>query len=192
MFRWITLFRTMIAVGAASSAVVASAQDLNGLLQRSPFGTTASGQAATAEGPLEFRSVLVDQGEYFFSIYQPSTHTSLWVSANEAGNPFTVQSYDEKTETVKVDFQGRSLSLSLKQAKILAFVQKMPTAPQTAQPQPGSPTNTASATSADEAGRLARIAEEVRRRRALRQQVAPPNQPPGSPQNPNSPGNKTP
>ena len=72
MFRWITLFRTMIAIGAASGAAAASAQDLNGLLQRSPFGTTASGQTATAEGPLEFRSLLLDQGEYFFSIYQPS------------------------------------------------------------------------------------------------------------------------
>ncbi len=191
MFRWTTLFRVTIAVGTASWAVAALAQDLNGLLQRSPFGATASGQTATAEGPLEFRSVLLDQGEYFFSIYQPSTHTSLWVSTNEAGNPFTVQSYDEKTETVKVDYQGRSLSLSLKQAKILAFVQKMPTAPQTVQPPPGSPPNAAPATSADEAGRLARIAEEVRRRRAMRQQVAP-NQPPGAPQNLNSPGNKTP
>jgi hypothetical protein len=181
----------MIAVGAASGAAAASAQDLNGLLQRSPFGSTAAGQTATTEGPLEFRSVLVDQGEYFFSIYQPSTHSSLWVGVNEAGNPFTVQSYDEKTETVKVDFQGRSLSLSLKQAKILAFVQKMPTAPQTAQPPPGSPPNAAPTSSADEAGRLARIAEEVRRRRAMRQQVTP-NQPPGPPQNPNSPGNKTP
>ncbi|MBI3878051.1 MAG: hypothetical protein HY300_19170 [Verrucomicrobia bacterium] len=193
MFRWHTFFRTALALSAGSCAVAASAQDLNALLQRSPFGSAnASGQTAAAEGPLEFRSVLFDQGEYFFSVYQPSTKTSLWVGLNETGNPFTVQSYDEKTETVKIDYQGRSLSLALKQAKIQAFVQKMPTAPQTVQPQPNGQPIAAPGSSAEEAARLARVAEEIRRRRALRQQGGPPNQPPGAPQNPNSPGNKTP
>ncbi|MBI3885001.1 MAG: hypothetical protein HY302_04650 [Opitutae bacterium] len=194
MFRWQIVFRTAFALGAGGTAVATSAQDLNTLLQRSPFGSAnAPGQANPAEGPLEFRSVLFDQGEYFFSIYQPATRTSLWVGLNEPGNPFTVQSYDEKTETVKVDFQGRALSLPLKQAKIQAFVQKLPTAPQTLPPQPGGPPSAAPASAADEAARLARVAEEIRRRRALRQQAAPPppNQPPGQfPLQP--PGPKTP
>lgn len=199
MLRRISLFRVFIALNALGAVALASAQDLSGLLQRSPFGSTATGQAATAEGPLEFRSVLVDQGEMFFSIYQPSAQTGLWVALNEPGNPFTVRSYDDKTETVTVEFQGRTMALALKQAKIHAFVQKNPVMPQGVAPTPGAPPSTAPANAADEAGRLARVAEEVRRRRALRQQpgVPPspnqfPNQPPNLQQPPNRPGTKIP
>lgn len=210
MLRRIPFYQTLIALGVLT-ATVASAQDLNGLLQRSPFGATSPGQTAAAEGPLELRSVMIDQGEYFFSVYQPSSQTALWVGLNEAGNLFTVRTYDDKTETVTVEFQGRTLALSLKQAKIHAFVQRAPVSPQAAvQPQGVSP-NIAPANAADEANRMARVAEEVRRRRALRQQPVPtpgsplppgqmPNQPPNQfqnqrpnqPQNPNRTGNQTP
>ena len=154
-----------------------AAQDYNSLLQRSPFSVATPGQQATADAPLEFRSLLFDHGEYFFSIYQPSTHAGLWVSLNEPGNPFSVLSYDEKTDTVKVDYQGRTLTLSLKESKIQAFVQKTPL-PNATAPVPGAPVPAGVAAPADEANRLARIAEEIRRRRALRQQAIPtPGQP---------------
>ncbi len=186
MVRSITFFRTVLAIGAGSWAAALPAQDLGGLLQRSPFGSAVPGPPASAEGPLEFRSVLLDQGEYFFSVFQTATHTALWVGLNEPGNPFTVRSYDEKTETMKVDFQGRSLSLSLKQAKIQAFVQRAPGSPQTMPGQAGGSPNAGPASPADEAGRLARIAEEIRRRRALRQQAVPSSQPPNPKTNANN------
>lgn len=185
MLRRISLFPVLFGVSALGWVASAAAQDLSGLLQRSPFGSTATGQTVAAEGPLEFRSVMVDQGEMFFSIYQPANQTGLWVALNEAGNPFTVRSYDDKTETVTVEFQGRTMALALKQAKIHAFVQKNPVMPQGGAPAPGAPPSAAPANAADEAGRLARVAEEVRRRRALRQQ-------PGAPQSPNQLPNQPP
>ena len=177
MLRCTILLRAGCALWAGGLASAGAAQDYNSLLQRSPFSVATPGQQAAADAPLEFRSVLVDRGEFFFSIYQPSAHAGLWVSLNEPGNPFSVVSYDEKTETVKVDYQGRTLSLALKESKIQAFVQKTPP-PNTTAPAPGAPLPAGVAAPADEANRLARIAEEIRRRRALRQQATPaPNAP---------------
>ena len=178
MLRWTLLLRAGCALWAGGLTSVGVAQDYNSLLQRSPFSVATPGQQAAADAPLEFRSVLVDRGEFFFSIYQPSAHAGLWVSLNEPGNPFTVTAYDEKAETVKVSYQGRTLSLVLKESKIQAFVQKTPP-PNATAPAPGAPLPAGVAAPADEANRLARIAEEIRRRRALRQQATPPPNAPG-------------
>jgi len=169
-----------------------AAPSLQNLVQNSPFGTaTPVGQAAAAAGPLEFRGTFVDRGERFFSIADTASRRAEWVSLNESGRPFLVKNYDPESETVTLDYQGRSMSLKLRTARITAMA--MPPPQVAAQPQPGQlpgpvplPAAALSAPGATEAQRLAQVAEEIRRRRALRQQTqqqptppAPqPNQPP--------------
>ncbi len=166
-----------------------SLPSLQNLVQNSPFGTaTPVGQAAAAAGPLEFRGTFVDRGERFFSLLDTGSRRAEWVSLKESGHPYTVKSYDPDSETVTLDYQGRSMSLKLRTARITAMA--MPP-PQAATPQPtvvvAPGTNVGPgvnpAPSSTEAQRLAQVAEEIRRRRALRQQAQqqpqpPPNQPP--------------
>lgn len=169
-----------------------SAPSLQNLVQNSPFGSAVPvGQAGAAAGPLEFRGTFVDRGERFFSILDTASRRAEWVGLKDSGQAFQVKSYDPDSETVTLDYQGRSLSLKLRTARVTAMAMPPPTA---AGPQqgiaPGGP-NAASVTPAPtttEAQRLAQVAEEIRRRRALRQQAqqqqpAPqpspqPNQPP--------------
>ena len=142
------------------------AADLQNLLQTSPFapvaGANAPGQAAST---LEFRGVFADQGEYFFSLFEPATRRGAWVGLNEPGHPFLVRSYDPANETLTVEHQGRTLQLTLKMAKILvSAAPPVPLGPN-ALPgpvavQPAPPAGTPEA----------QIVEEIRRRRALRQQ----------------------
>lgn len=164
-----------------------AAPSLQNLVQNSPFGTaTPAGQGAAAAGPLEFRGTFVDRGERFFSITDTASRRAEWVSLNESGRPFQVKNYDPESETVTLDYQGRSMSLKLRTARITAMAMPPPQA--VAQPQPGQPTAVTlpaaapTAPGATEAQRLAQVAEEIRRRRVLRQQAtqapAPQNPPP--------------
>lgn len=112
---------------------------------------------------------MVDGGETFFSLYEVATHQSLWVGMNEPGNPFTVRTFDREQNMATVEYQGRSLALPIKQAKTAVLPASGPVvAGPRSMPYPA---NVAPATPpADEAAKLAAVAEEVRRRRALRAQ----------------------
>ena len=156
-----------------------SAASYEELLKNSPFSQRAAvADVVTTATPLELRGVFVDHGEPFFSLCEVSTRTSRWVGLNEAGNPFTVRSYDPAKGQVKVSYQGRELVLGLKQATIIALAAPAPVVP----PPPGAPQPAATSTPPnDEAVRLAQIAEEIGRRRALRAQARQqtgPGQPP--------------
>jgi len=145
--------------------------DLQSLLDRSPFApaTAIRGDGTEVGSGLELRGVFVDGGETFFSIFEPAKRTALWVGLNEPGNPFTVQGYASAKETVTVEYQGRTLSLTLKLATIQASEAPSPIVP-VVTPEPAA----GAAAPADVAERNARITEEIRRRRALRlQKIAP-------------------
>ncbi|RXK54914.1 hypothetical protein ESB00_03180 [Oleiharenicola lentus] len=178
--------------GLAAVAVFAAEPakpSLDSLVKNSPFGSaTSPGAPGMESGTLEFRGVIVDNGEPLFSFFEPANRQSQWVKLNEAGAPYTVQSYDPDTQSVKVLYRGQPLSLALKRAQII--VQAAPPAPM---PAPGgapgaSPTAVVNpaAPSADEAARLAQVAEEIRRRRALRNQGASPIPQPQIQPTPNS------
>jgi len=164
-------------------AMQASPVNLDGLLSSPPFnGPTATAPvAASSDAALEFRSVLVERGEFLFSLYDSSSRRSLWVGLNEPGNPYVVQSYDSSAGQVVVQYQGRALTLPLKQAKVVAMAQNAPTPPAIAtQPPVITTPNVAPEASSTEATRLAAVADEIRRRRALRQQATQANAaPPG-------------
>lgn len=146
----------------------AAPTNLDSLVSNSPFNPVASTTAGpVAETALEFRGVLVDRGETFFSLYDPSARTSMWVGLKEPGNPFTVQSYDAAKGLVQVEYRSRTLSLVLKQAKVVALGSN----PAAGGPATGTPATVAPGANPNEATRLAAVAEEIRRRRALRAQA---------------------
>ena len=166
------------------AAGLAAPANLESLLQNSPFGNPAGAAAGVRpDATLEFRSVLLDRGEPFFSLYEASSHSSLWVGLNEPGNPFKVQGYDRDKATVTVEYQSRTLTLPLKQAKIVALAPVQAATPNpnlpgnssgpmvTGAPGTGGPQPMANPGSpSEDAARLSAIADEIRRRRALRQQ----------------------
>ncbi|MBA4137917.1 MAG: hypothetical protein C0518_11415 [Opitutus sp.] len=172
----------LLAFLAATATAQPTPPSLQNLIANSPFGSAnqASG-APTANTPLEFRGTFVDNGERFFSILDTASRRAEWVSLNESGRPFLVKNYDPEKESITLEFQGRAMDLKLHSARVTAMPMPQPAmvnnsgAPQVggggAQVRPGpQPTTT-------EAQRLAQVAEEIRRRRALRQQAQQGNQP---------------
>ena len=165
---------TLLLTVALLAVAPAPAVDLQRLVANSPFAPAGTpGQAGTA-APLEFRGVFLDQDEHFFSVYNPATKASVWVGLNEAGQEFFVRSYDEAAQSIVADFKGRSLTLSLSKAPAVAAAAPAPA------PTPAPATTlgpfpvAAPARDSTEAKRLADLAAEIRRRREMRKQAAPP------------------
>jgi hypothetical protein len=134
----------------------------------------------TENSPVELRGIMpTEGGPTFFGLYDPIKKQCSWVKLNEVGRdlPATVRTYDASSETITVDYQGRTLNLALKAAKI-------ETAPAMAQipqlqprPMPGPQLNPVPAV--DEAKRLEAVAAEVARRRQQRQAAMQQTMPPG-------------
>ena len=162
------------------------AEKMSGLLSNSPFGSVRTGVAggnASAE-PLEFRSVLEENGSKLFSVYETSTHRSNWVELNDPVNGFAIKGYDAAKDNITVEYQGKTMTLALKRAPAVAQV-----APQIPPPGPNgavAPGNFAGGpggpTAVDQQ-RIQQIQEEIRRRRALRSQPSVPGNPSGTPPN---------
>ncbi len=147
------------------------------LIKSAPFGQAApvpGGQAGNG-GPLEFRGVFQDKGEYYFSLHEPGSRTGSWVGLKESGQPFVVESYDSDKGSIQVKYRGQTLNLTLKLAQVIVQapppIPQQPTAPNTINGAP--PGVVANPVSGDEATRMAQVAEEIRRRRALRTPPAP-------------------
>lgn len=171
-----------IALGAGCWAIAARADLLEDLVKESPFagGVVAKGPGGQGTGALELRGVFVEGGETFVSVYDPATTTSVWVGLNEPGQSFTVLRFDVAKGEAVVSYQGRTQTISLPDAKTAAIAgQAMapgaaaPTVPAVASasvPAPGAnPGQADAAKPIDEATRLTNIANEIRRRRALRE-----------------------
>ena len=152
-----------------------AAPGLPSLVANSPFGSAAVSGPTASAAPLEFRGTFLDGGERFFSVLDPSTRRAEWVGLNEPGRAFTVKAFNAEQESITVDFQGRPLELKLHSVRISA-------APAVAAaPAPGPTPPTQALPSTGEAQRLAQVAEEIRRRRALRQQAQQAQPPAGAP-----------
>lgn len=112
---------------------------------------------------------------YKFSIYDSAKRMSTWLGLDDVGREFVVRSYDEARDTVTVDYQGRTLTLALKTAKVAsAPAMAQPAAnfvPPPPAPQPIGGPVVLNPTPADEQRRLEAIAAEVNRRRMIRQQA---------------------
>lgn len=89
------------------------------LIDNSPFMPASTSAAAAQQGaPLELRSILKEEGEYEFSLYDPGKKQSTWSGLNEPGHEFTIKAFDRKNEIVTVEFKNRIYKLGLKESKI--------------------------------------------------------------------------
>jgi len=96
--------------------------DLQGLVTRSPFGEPKTGAGGERVGSLEFRGYYVDNGITYFSIYNPSSKSSVWVAQGETStSPFavSVKNFDPEKNTVALESNGQSMLITLHDPIIL-------------------------------------------------------------------------
>lgn len=176
-------------VGLLAAINGQAASRFDNLVANPPFGQSVSPTQARADAPnqpLEFRGISVEQGEKFFSFYDPATKRSRWVTLNEADDGLLLKNYDEAAHTATVDFNGRPLTLILKSGPKFAQSQPAMAPPPGAAvgaPLPGQSAALPGMSTKGqnpEATRLQQIAEEIRRRRALRSQGPQMSMPPQS------------
>ena len=160
----------LAALSVASSTAVCA----QGITRESPFGGTSAAPAAapTENAPLELRGIVATTAGYMYGIFDPSKRLSSWVRMNDSGSDFVVRSHDEKNETITVEYQGRTLTLGLKAAKVESLGPAPNPMMQANLPRPANAPVAMNPSPADEARRLEGVAAEVRRRRMLRQQAA--------------------
>jgi hypothetical protein len=144
-----------------------------------PAKNSASAAAVSEGAPIELHGIMRLPDGMRFSIYDPAKKSATWVRLNERGSPFLVHDYNivDGSDQVKIDYQGSTLTLGLKAAKIAA----MSATPMTVAPGGGGPmgrggnaiTNSVvvNPTPADEAARLQAVVEAVAARRAARNQA---------------------
>jgi hypothetical protein len=158
-------------------------------------------QAAPAPEPvkvspldkLELRSVSILGETQLFSIFDTNVSKGVWIELNETVQGITVSDYNKGDGSVLVKSGGFTRRLKLKEAKIIALAAPSVTAPATAPVvtaaagMPNMTTGTAGPVngeggptapainnlSDDEVrARMQRVAEEIRRRRAMRREMA--------------------
>ena|SRR5271157_633663 len=167
-------FRAFLAVLSASVAAGWAGVLRADLAQSSPFlpaNSTAAGAQAGPAGPVELRGIMSTSQGAAYCIYDTAKKTSAWVGLNEGGYDFVVKSADPASDSVTVDFQGRSLRLVLRAAKVASAGAGGPGVPLGAPTAVSAPV-VLNPTQADEQKRLEAVAQEVRRRRMERERAA--------------------
>jgi hypothetical protein len=87
------------------------------LTDNSPFGQAAARTVAPAQ-ELEFRAVLQENGAFLVNLYLPVTNTTQWIPVHGSDGGIEVQSYDPDSDQLHVIWNGKPLTLALKQAKV--------------------------------------------------------------------------
>lgn len=170
------LLLVMIASSLSTPLASMGAGQLDSLLNSTLFGSAKSGQPADAGNqPLEFRGVSEIDGQQLFSIYDTATKRSSLLTLNDTSNDVVIKSYDADTHAVNLMQNGKALSLTLKSGPRIAqnMTPPPPGMPAGAPNLPGMAGQQIPANGigkGPEAQRMQQIAEEIRRRRALRQQ----------------------
>jgi hypothetical protein len=103
-------------------------------------------------------------------LFDPVQKKGGFVKLNEAGRDFLVRTYDAANDAVTVEYQGRTLNLALKSAKIEALP-AMAMAPPRPMTGPQGP-QVAPVPTPDDTKRIEAVAAEVARRRQARQAAA--------------------
>lgn len=140
-----------------------------------PRGGAAMPSGPAAENtPIEFRGVMTTATGLRFAIYEPARQKGDWVALNEAGHDYVVRSYDGPQSSVKLDYQGRVQTLTLKEAKFDGSAPVASAVPQISAPSPmrppGGPQVAQAGAPADPKAMEA-VATEIRRRRTARAQA---------------------
>jgi hypothetical protein len=129
------------ALGLASKAQEAT------LAKESPFGgAAAAGNHPEASPPeLELRGIMPTPEGVRYCIYDPGRKSSIWVSVDEPGNAFVVKWGDPATDEVRLETEGRVVTLRMRDGKVIPAAAEQPSALQEATPhvaarrQPGDP-----------------------------------------------------
>lgn len=179
--------RRLLSLSAAAAVVAASGQgaNLDSLLNNSPFNQPAGNAANVASEALELRGVVIEDGRASLNIYDTATKKAAWVTVDEPGHAFLVRSFDAANDTATIEVNRRTVSLPLKRATV-QLAAAAPVAPPPApvgvnlaagtavagQPAGAPAANAAvnAAGAAPDQARLQAIADEIRRRRAMRAQ----------------------
>ena len=111
---WI-LFWAMI-----SGPIASQGQGTVSLLENSPFLPPAKADGGNAEEAgdsplalLQLRGITSIEGEYIFSIFDPSTRQSKWIGQGEQADGLTINSYDPIGNTVIIHSLSENLSRQL-------------------------------------------------------------------------------
>jgi len=187
----------LAAFGWLSSAAVSEhAQAANSPFLPPGFGG-AEAPPPAATGPLdsvEFRGVLSLEGKTYVTLFDTGGSRSFTALVGETVNNVKVVEYklDGQDDIVTIESGGKTRRVPLKKAKIVAMATPPPTAvplppgqlptgqqPGTiAQPLGGSP-NMPQLSDEEVRQRMQRVAEEIRRRRAVRREMLENSQTPG-------------
>jgi hypothetical protein len=163
-------WRAVVSAWAAMGLAASLRADLAPASPFLPANAPAAAGAAAAAGPIELRGLMPTADGYAYCIYDTAKKKSVWVGLNETGHDFVVKSSNTGSDSVKVDYQGRTLTLTLKEAKVTsagaANAEPPPARP--GPPGPGLP----GLNPGDEQKRLDAVAQEVRRRRQEREKAA--------------------
>jgi hypothetical protein len=166
-------------LAALGAALVAGVPATAQLATKSPFqpAGAATGSAPTAGAPLEYRGYLETGGAKQFRVHDPARKAGTWVKLNELNAEFgvTAKKYDSEERTLTVEYQGKTVTLAERQAKVVssgAAAQAMPPPVPSTVPTAVTQAVVLNPTPADEQRRLDAVAAEVQRRRALREQAA--------------------
>ena len=162
-----TIFFAGLMLACVSSRGVAS---LDELVNDSPFLPKPTGNEAvpvpTENASVEFRGMVTTKDGMLFGLYDRTKQTGAWVGKEQASADFVVHAYDPGSDTVSFEYQGQKFNLPLSSSKVSTAapspVAIMPT-------QPGAIPIVVTAVPGGNQRRLESIADEVRRRRALRQ-----------------------
>jgi len=159
------------AVLSAYAAFVLAAGSLRAdLAASSPFlpaNAVAAGPGAGPAGPIELRGRMSTPSGEAFCIYDTAKKKDVWVGLNETGHDFVVKSADAGSDSVSVQYQGHSMKLTLRTAKVAsAGAASNPIVP----PQSG-PQIALNPSPVDEQRRLDAVAQEVRRRKQEREKA---------------------
>lgn len=135
------------------------------LLENSPFlppGKEAGG-AASETGPaslakLQLRGITSIDGQYIFSVYNPETRESKWISQGQAEDGLIIRSYDPENNSVVIHSESEGLSRQMEMNDYAAPVALK------APPQPSpQPVTRAAPTPVSPTGTLSRAQESIQR-----------------------------
>jgi hypothetical protein len=152
-------------------------QPVRNLLQRRPVlpPEHAAGPAPTAQGSWQFSGILGTGSDALYCVVNTQSRRTYWLPAGGAPvDGVVVRGYDPANDTLVLQSDGGpTLNLRLQSVQVAsrtpANVVPSPLPATGAAPVPPGNRPGAAATPASEAERLQAVAEEVRRRRALRQ-----------------------
>lgn len=159
--------------------------DVRSLVQNSPFVPAdfnvrpPDPPPPPAQNPLEnyeLRGIMYLNGEYIFSVYDPQNRQGRWLSESQMEDGLEVSEYDLQRNQIVLRRGSHTKRLELKEATIATLEVRQQPATGGGPQRPGQPQRERASDAEDLSDeevreRMQRIAEEIRRRRAIRRSI---------------------